>query len=59
MVRQAAKAVNGVIPLTGKAAEWLEEYLEKTEPDTQAQQKQAQIDAETATRIFEELKKAG
>jgi len=58
MVQQASKPINGVIPLGEKAGQWLFEYLETTEPDLHAQQKQAQIDAEAACLIFEELKKA-
>jgi hypothetical protein len=42
----AEEPANGVIPLTGKAADWLESYLESTEADTKAQQLKAQDDAE-------------
>ncbi len=56
MVRQVSKSVNGVIPLTGKAGEWLTEYLETTEADQQAQEVQERADAEFVARTAEKLK---
>jgi hypothetical protein len=47
---------NGVIPLSGKAGEWLSAYLENTEPDPEAQELQAQEDAEFIAEKAKELR---
>jgi len=57
MVQQASKPANGVIPLTGKAADWLDEYLKNAEPDAQAQEKQVRADAEFASEVLGKLQK--
>jgi hypothetical protein len=44
--KTAEESANGVAPLTGKAADWLEVYLESTEADPKGQQLKAQVDAE-------------
>ncbi len=59
MAKPTAKPniTNGVIPLSGKAGEWLSSYLEETEPDPRAQMQQVQEDAEFIAQKVKELRK--
>ncbi len=58
MAKPTAKPnmTNGVIPLSGKAGEWLSDYLEETEPDPKAQELQAQEDSEFIAKKAKELR---
>ena len=55
MAKQTIRPVNGIAPLTGKAAEWLEAHLETAEPDPKAQEAQFREDLAI---VAETLKKA-
>lgn len=50
--------VNGVIPLTGDAADWFVAYMAFTEPDIQAQIKLVRADYESVQRAIAELEKS-
>jgi hypothetical protein len=45
-----AKPINGIPPFTGKAAEWLSEYLETAKPDPKKEE-QSREDTEIVSRF--------
>ncbi len=48
-----ARPIEGITPFKGKAAEWLVDYLERTEPDPKKRESQEARDAELLTDVKE------
>jgi hypothetical protein len=48
-----ARPIEGIPPFKGKAAKWLADYLERTEPDPKKRERREAKDAELLARVKE------